>query len=177
MQAPLVTEISDPAQLIQDSVLIIRQSAILAFKYYNHATTEDEIGDICQQIILQLIEDHYRRLRLFDSRKSSFRTWLKSVARHHISNYLRQKKTLSLDELPLDSVSYPPNQEDLIILRDRNERLEAILGKLSTRDQQIIRLLCFEGRSAIDVARIMRMTVGSVYWHKHNIIKRLRDDY
>jgi RNA polymerase sigma factor (sigma-70 family) len=176
MQAPLSPEISDPTQLIQDSVLIIRQAAILTFKRYNHATTEDEISDICQQIILQLIEDQYRRLRLFDSRKASFRTWLKYVARHHISNYLRQKKTLSLDDLPLDSLSYPAHQEDLIILRDRNERLEASLSKLRTRDQQIIRLLCLEGRPAIDVARTMRMTVGSVYWHKHRIIKRLRGE-
>jgi RNA polymerase sigma factor (sigma-70 family) len=176
MPAGLSKEISDPTQLIQDSVQIIRQTALVTFRHYNHATTEDEISDICQQIILRLIEDQYRRLRLFDSRKSSFRTWLKYVARHHISNYLRQKKTLSLDDLPLDSVSYPANQEDLIILRDRNERLEAILGKLRTRDQQIIRLLCLEGRPAIDVARIMRMTVGSVYWHKNRIMKRLRDD-
>lgn len=177
MQAAPSPKIVDLAKLIQDSVPLIRQSTVLAFKHYNYATSQDEISDICQQIILQLIEDHYRRLRLFDSRKASFPTWLKSVARHHISNYiLRQRKTLSLDELPFDSVSCPPNQEESIILRDRDERLEAILGKLRTRDQQLIRLLCIDGRSAVDVARIMRMKVGSVYWRKHQILKRLRDN-
>jgi len=176
MQAAPSSKIADLAKLIQDSVPLIRQSTVLAFKYYNYATNEDEISDICQQIILRLIEDHYRRLRLFDSSKASLPTWLKSVARHHISNYiLRKRKTLSLDDLPFDSVSCPPNQEESIILRDRDERLEAILGKLCTRDQQLIRLLCLEGRPAVDVARIMRMKVGAVYWHKHHILKRLRD--
>jgi len=178
VQAVPPSEINDPTQLIQDSVITIHLSAVRAFRYYNYATDEDEISDICQQVSLLLIEDNYRRLRLFDRRKSSLQTWLKSVVRHHISNYIRgQRKTLSLDELPSESLSYPPTQEDLIILRERNEKLGAILSRLSTRDQQFIRLLYFEGLSAIDVARVMRINVDLVYWHKHTIIKRLKDSY
>jgi RNA polymerase sigma-70 factor, ECF subfamily len=178
VQVVLPREISDPAQLIQDSVISIHQSAVRAFRYYSYATDEDEISDICQQITLLLIEDNFRRLRLFDRRKSSLQTWLKSVVRHHISNYIRrQRKTLSLDELPPESLSYPPAQEDLIILKERNEKLEAILSRLSTRDQQVIRLLYFEGLSAIDVARVMRINVDLVYWHKHIIIKKLKVSY
>ena len=164
------------AQLIQDTILIIRQTAVRAFKYYNYSVDEDEVSDICQQIMLLLIEDHHRRLRLFDSRKSCLQTWLNSVVRHHISNYIRrQRKTLSLDELPPGSVTCPPTQEDFIILKDRNRRLEANLGKLSKRDQRIIQLIYIEGLSAMEVASEMRIKVGLVYWLKHRIIKRLRD--
>lgn len=141
MQAALSIKISGLAQLIQDSILIIRQTAERAFKYYNYAVNEGEISDICQLIMLLLIENHQRRLRLFDNRKSCFQTWFNSLVRHHISNYIhRQRKTLTLGKLAPESLNYPPTQEDLIILRYRNQRLEANRGKLSKRYQQIIRL-------------------------------------
>ena len=176
MQTTASTKLNDHARLIEDSALIIRKSVARSFRYYYYATDKDEIDDICQQILLLLIEDSHRRLRLFDSQKSSFQTWLNSIVRHHISNYIhRRRETMSLDEIDPESVSSPPTQEHLVILRDRSRRLEATLTRLSKRDQQIIQLLYIEELSAIDVARIMRIKVGLVYWHKHAVIKRLRN--
>ena len=139
-------------------------------EYWIHEDLVEELGG---QIILLLLEDDYRRLRTFDSDKSSFRTWLTTVIEHHVSHYLqRQKSEESLDDLPFDRLSCPPVQETTLLAEERRAMLRSAIETLPLRQKQLIKLVLAETPTR-EIARRMNLKPESVHRNKYEIIQKL----
>jgi RNA polymerase sigma factor (sigma-70 family) len=164
-----------PEQLVNALLKGIVNAVRKAFHLYLYPASPEEIEDNCQQIILLLIDDDYRRLCSYDSDKSSFQTWLTIVVRHHISNYIqRQKKMSSIDDLSPDSLISQPSQEATLILESERQILQEVINQLSQREQELLEFFFKERLTVEEVAIRMGMKVNSVYRRKHAVIQKIR---
>jgi RNA polymerase sigma factor (sigma-70 family) len=159
---------------IEDLMPDIRKAVYLACILHKHQVSREDAEDFCQQIMFLLVEDDYRRLRSFNER-SSFNTWLNTVARHHLSRHLRlEKRAQSLEEISLDLFIYEPAQEERIIYAERRELLQNALSRISKRQRQLYELLCRDELTSSDIAGLMGIEAGSIRRRKHALIKELR---
>ena len=124
---------------------------------------DEDVENVYQGVLLGLCDRDAHRLKLFQGR-SSFRTWVTSVAVRFALNYIRTEKrkgslrTLALDgsatELP-DRVLLPEDAEE-------RERLHRALEKIPPREKLILKLFYFDGLSYRMIAEIMKIPVNSV---------------
>jgi RNA polymerase sigma factor (sigma-70 family) len=140
----------------------------------HHRSANDEVGDLCQQIIVLLMDNDFRRLRSFDYR-SSRRTWLTAVVRNHVINHLRrQKPTVSLNDLRADAASYQAMQDQRLIAQEQRESLRAASTKLTKRELELFELCYVADLSTGEIAEKMGIKPQSVRRRKHALVKKLQ---
>src|SRR5262249_51155867 len=96
---------------IEDIFQIVLSVARRACHTLGHYPDRMELDDLGQRIILLLMKNDYSTLRSFNH-ESSQQTWLYTIARRYIAEYLRErKKFVGLETLPADSFIAQPDQE------------------------------------------------------------------
>ena len=99
--------------------------------------------------------------------ENSFAAWLFRIARNSISNFYRQTErwqTVPLDELPdLQAHSLLPS--DLILQKEKFERLRQLINTLTPRQQEIITLRFFGGLRNQEIAEILGIDERTVSAH------------
>jgi RNA polymerase sigma factor (sigma-70 family) len=145
------------------------------FSRLHHRSPYDEVPDLCQQIVVLLMENDFHRLRSFDH-LSSQRTWLTAVVRNHVINYLqRQKPIVSLDEFPDDAISCPAMEEQKLIAQEQRDRLQAALRKLTRRELELFDLCYVAELNTAEIAAKMSIKLQSVRRRKHSLVKKLQE--
>ena len=140
----------------------------------HHRSANDEVGDLCQQVTVLLLENDFRRLRSFDYR-SSRRTWLTAVVRNYVMNHVRrQKPTVSLNDLRADVRSYPAMQDQRLIAQEQSESLRAASTKLTKRELELFELCYVADLSTGEIAEEMGIKLQSVRRRKHALVKKLQ---
>jgi RNA polymerase sigma-70 factor (ECF subfamily) len=142
-----------------------------------------DADDLCQQLLLKLLD----KLRTFVYDPSrSFRSWLKTVARHAVSDFVRQRvekvegsgdnligRLLAGMEAPRDLAQQLEEQFDLDLLevaRSRaRQRVKPATWKLFVES-------AVDGLPAAEVAQMNRVTVDQVYVIKRRVMKMLREE-
>jgi RNA polymerase sigma factor (sigma-70 family) len=166
----------DVERLIIELLPVIHGAVRYSCRVYGHHTNQDEIRDLCQDAVLLLIENDYRRLRSFANR-SSLETWLYTVVRHNVKLYLRklrlQKPTVSVDDLPQGALVYQPIQEETLIEEDERKALRAIIIALPERKRRLMKLALRELKPE-EIAKELEIKVSSVYRQKSVLFKELR---
>jgi len=105
------------------------------------------------------MDDDFRRLRSFDH-ASSQRTWLTTVVRNHVINFLqRHKTTVSLNDVSPDAIVYSARQEETVYEREQRESLQAAITHLSKRELRLFELCYVFGWSTVDIAEAMGIKV------------------
>ena len=129
--------------------------------------------DDAEEIMLDTFAVAASRTTRFDGR-SSFKTWLYSIARKLAVTRLRKKRLriVSLD----DSFAKRPDVDALegefqLLQSERKRELYQSLAQLHPNYQQVLYLLYVEQISAKEVARIMHRTTKQIY----NLTQRGRD--
>ncbi len=144
-----------------------------AFLRYRGRIRRDELDDFSQQIILKLIEDDCRRLRLFNY-SFSFKTWLQRVVDHYVYKYLyRQKQAESSDEVDQGALVYSPPQDRDIYAAEQRKLLFRALGKLSEQERLLYRLCFVFEQDARKVSTIFKINVKNVYKRKETLVLKL----
>ncbi len=141
---------------------------------YQHYPTDEDIERFSQRMILLLLEDDFRRLRSFEQR-SSFHTWLQTLANHYVSRFLRhERRLMALDELPADFSHQAPTQDDEIWEMEKMKLLDKATKRLTKRERQLLALLRQDGLTSADIAQKMRIKTESVYRAKNELITKLQ---
>ncbi len=174
MTAVASSQAPDLRQAIESLLPEILIAVHTSFRRYHHRSAKEEIDDLCQQVVVSLMEDDFRRLRSF-CHASSRRTWLTVVVRNHVINYLeRQKPTVSLNDLPADSMGYPPLEEERLIAREQRDGLRMAVTKLTKREIELFELFYVTEYSTAEIATKMGIKLQSVRRRKHALVKKLR---
>jgi RNA polymerase sigma-70 factor (ECF subfamily) len=138
--------------------------------------SEDE-REIYSNLIVQLLSNDKRKLRSFDpSRGSRLGTWLGLLATHAAYDYLRSLRR-EVPRVPLteaDTTCYEgASPYEQVERKQRRSMVERMMGRLSDKDQQFVKLYFNRGMSPEAVASAMQISVKTVYSKKHKIQSRL----
>jgi RNA polymerase sigma factor (sigma-70 family) len=140
---------------------------------YRGRIPQDELDDFSQQIILKLIEDDCRRLRLFNH-NFSFKTWLQAVVNHHVYKCLcRRKQAGSINEVDREALIYSPPQDLDIYSAEQRKLLFRALGMLSEQERLLYQLCFVFEQDARETASVFKINVKNVYKRKETLILKL----
>lgn len=133
--------------------------------------------DLTQDIFMSVFQGLYS----FDSKKSSFRTWLYRIASNKITDYYRSKAHKSkLLEIPLDELeSEIPDDSDLLEQISQKESVRKIMEIISSYELSWIRIFqmkCFEERTFSEIAEILNLPENTVKSRWYAMMKRLRKE-
>ena len=124
--------------------------------------------DIAQDVFFTA----YRKLASFDPARSSFSTWLFTIARNKSLNVLRKKRVLSMGELPERADSREPS--DNMARKEFFEKLDRELQALPSRQRRAFVLAEFEKLPYEQIAQIEGVRIGTVKSRINRAKKRLR---
>jgi RNA polymerase sigma-70 factor (ECF subfamily) len=140
--------------------------------------SEDDAADLVQDVLLVLV----KRLPEFQyDRNQSFHRWLYAVMLNLWRDRAKRKPLIqpAIGDVKLD----PPVPDDLdsFIEREYRDQLAQQAWSILQADFEpdtvgIFQALVMEGRSAAEVARSFRMSVGAVYATKCRVLSRLRKE-
>ena len=134
-------------------------------KIYN----QTEVEDIVQTVFLKV----YGNLDKYDETKASLSTWIYTITRNTVYDYLKEKRdhpTLELTDNTVDSAEEP---DDSLLNKEALEELACALEKLPQNQQDIIILLYYKNLDRKKVAEIFGMTYGQLRYLHDKAINRL----
>lgn len=153
--------------------------------FYRKRGLQDADAADLTQAVLQTVAVTAGRLN-YDPARGSFRSWLFTIARNEQYDFMgRRRRHLgvggdgSLDEL-IDSV---PAREEEAAQWEREYQLriyawaaERVRRCVDHTTWEAFRLTAVEGRSGVEVADALGMSVGAVYVAKSRVLARLRHE-
>lgn len=140
---------------------------------------EADAADLTQ-IVLAVVSEAIRRLD-YDARQGSFRGWLLTVTRNHLSKYLaRERRQPHGHDAMLNEVPAPPEDEALWDEEYKRQRFrwasDRVREEVEAASWQAFWRTAVEGQSAADVAKALGMSVGAVYTAKSRVLDRIRKE-
>jgi len=155
----------------EEATAILLEERLLLTAFINvvarsHHLAEDVFQDICVRALV--------RKECFESREHLL-NWARLSGRNRVINVLRSCDTKCelLDETTMEvlAASWPSRQNcDLSRPRDL---LSQCLKELTPKNQEMIRLRYFEGRTGSEVARLMGRKLATIYQAMARIHKTL----
>ena len=123
----------------------------------------EDIEDLAAEVLLQLVARDYAVLRQFRG-QSSLATYLTVVARRICVHELAQRMAAREVQPPTDGgkeldVEEPPKAE---VGLESLEEVQTLLGKLPSRDREVVRLYYLEGRTYEEICTELNIPVNSI---------------
>jgi RNA polymerase sigma-70 factor (ECF subfamily) len=129
---------------------------------------KESCEDIAQEVFLAA----YKKLTSFDRARSSFSTWLFTIARNKSLNELKRKKPPSISELP--ERSNPHNPSDDMAKKEFYVRLDKTLQALPSGQRRAFVLAEFEKLPYAEIAQIEGTRLGTIKSRINRAKKKLR---
>ena len=112
---------------------------------------------------------------LFDPKKSSGASWVYTVARNYRIDYLRKGNRLILDsDDPTFVPDLPLSSFQVLIKHEKENRVRAVLQKLSFEKKQLLMAAFFEGLSHAELAKKFGSPLGTIKSRLRLIYESLR---
>jgi RNA polymerase sigma factor (sigma-70 family) len=148
--------------------LVVKYSPRLYGLVYNMTSNHEDTNDLLQDIFSKA----YKAIRGFRG-KSSFYTWIHSIAVNMTLNFLKKRGrrfNLSLDDvdasvqndkefLELTATSSPVREADLSELQ---RRLNEAMMKLSEEHRAVVTMFHIQGMPHAEISKILRVSEGTV---------------
>lgn len=138
----------------------------------------EQAKDTTQEIFIKV----WKNLKNFDIEKSQFKTWLFTIARNTVTDYLRKKKSISFsalgeEKLFEETLEDPSPLPDEIFqkLQDKNV-LAGILDEIRPQYKEIIILYYQEDMTFKEIGEVLEKplnTVKSYHFRAMKILKEL----
>ena len=120
---------------------------------------DSDAEEITQEVMAIL----WRKASLYDSKKSSGASWVYTVARNYRVDFLRKGKKLLLDR---DDPTFVPDLAlssfQLLMKHERQNRVRAVLQRLSVEKKQLLMAAFFEGLSHAELAIKFGSPLGTI---------------
>lgn len=154
----------------QDRELIYTQfydkvSRFVRSKIYNQIDVED----IVQNVFLKV----YSNLDQYDVTKASLSTWIYTITRNTVYDYLKDKRDHPVLELIDNKVDSAEEPDDLLLNNEALEELACALEKLPQKERDVIILIYYYGKPKTEVAKILDITYGQLRYLHDKALSRL----
>jgi RNA polymerase sigma factor (sigma-70 family) len=148
--------------------LVVKYTPRLYGLIYNMTSNHEDTNDLLQDVFAKA----YKAIRGFRG-KSSFYTWIHSIAVNMTLNFLKKRSRryhLSLDDvdasiqndkefLELTATSSPVREADLSELQ---RRLNEAMMKLSDEHRAVVTMFHIQGMPHAEISKILRVSEGTV---------------
>jgi RNA polymerase sigma-70 factor (ECF subfamily) len=131
---------------------------------------EQEAEDLTQEIFLKV----FRAIEGFDSRRASFPTWLRRVARNHVVDYYRcsrkDRMTVSIDEeLPRleQGPGYDTAPHERVERSERQAVIQKALNQIPPDLRRAVVLRDLQGLGYTEVSRVLGVPSGTAKSRVH----------
>lgn len=137
----------------------------------------DNVSDVVQEVFIKV----WKNIKKFDREKANFKTWIFTIARNTITDYLRKKKNISFSSFDNEEENFAENLEDksilpneaLIKLEDRN-LLNDLLNKLPIHYREVLILYYQEEMTFNEIGQLLKKPLNTVKSYHHRALIALR---
>ena len=157
--------------------LVVRFSPRLYGLIYNMTASHEDTNDLLQDVFAKA----YRSIRGFQG-KSSFYTWMHTIAVNMTINFLKKRnrrKTMSLDDVDNGILNDPDfiaatsngDPSHSANLGELQKKLNESMLKLSHKHRAVVTMFDIQGMPHAEIAKILKISEGTVrsrlfYAHK-----------
>ena len=161
----------------QDSFrLLVEKYTPSIYNFSVRFVGKDNAPDIVQEVFIKA----WKSIKKFDIKKASFKTWIFTITRNTVTDYLRKKKNIPFSSLEADGESFPENIVDETILPDEalaklqdNELLNNALDKLSKDYKEVLVLYYQEEMTFNDIGFLIGKPMNTVKSYHYRALKIL----
>lgn len=144
---------------------------------FTRVTSDHDVDEVYARFCFELLANDRKKLRAFDPEKGGrLGTWVGLLAKNATYDYLRRLKRDRVCEPLPESDTLKADSEspfEQVVLQQRAALTSATLRRLSDRDRQFVELYFAEGMEAEEIAKLMNISVKTVYTKRHKITARL----
>ena len=142
------------------------------FNFALRLTNKNDAPDMVQDIFIKA----WKNIKKFDSKKASFKTWIFTIAKNTITDFLRKKRSILFTEV---EESFSENIPDENLLPDEAlqkledvETLNKILEKLHPNYREVLILHYQEELTFEEIGHILNKPLNTVKsYHRRAIIE------
>lgn len=132
-------------------------------------------NDITQDVFIKV----WKNIKKFDSKRANFKTWIFTITRNTITDYLRKKKMIPFSTLDKEDELFEDSIEDEAILPSEalarledKELLNNILDKIPENYREILVLHYQEEMTFDEIGKILGKPLNTVKsYHRRALIK------
>ena len=132
---------------------------------------QTEAEDIVQTVFLKV----YSNLDKYDETKASLSTWIYTITRNTVYDYLKEKRDHPVLELIENTEESEEKTDDSILNQEALEELACALQKLPQNQRDIIILIYYHGKPKTEVAKILDITYGQLRYLHDKALSRLKE--
>jgi RNA polymerase sigma-70 factor, ECF subfamily len=139
--------------------------------------SQEDVREIYSNVVVNLLHRDKHKLRTFDpSRGSKLGSWIGLIAINTAYDYLRSVSRQPSSGSMAEAAERPAIEEcpfERVVAREQLSQLAQTLGGFSERDRLFVSLYYIEERDPEEIAKIMGISVKTVYTKKHKLRSRL----
>jgi RNA polymerase sigma factor (sigma-70 family) len=141
--------------------------------------TEDDIGDLRNEVFIKLFDRGCRRLRQYrEELGHGLAGWIALIANRTVLNYLRKKGFNSLSRkntrVSIEEILDLRHKKNSLEVMEERRLIQDAMEKLPSRDRLVLKLHYYHELSLPEVASLIHTSVGATYTIKSRAIERLR---
>ena len=130
---------------------------------YRFTGRSEDAEDLTQEIFIKV----FRTLKSYDPLQAKFATWVNRISRNHLVDHYRRTRgdrvtSVLDDQVPITDASPGGNPESSVESRERRERLQAGLSKLSPDLREAVILRDLQDLDYAEIAQILQIPEGTV---------------
>jgi RNA polymerase sigma factor (sigma-70 family) len=130
---------------------------------YRFTGRSEDAEDLTQEVFIKI----FRTLKSYDPLQAKFATWINRIARNHLVDHYRRTRgdrvTSTLEEqMPIPDGSSRADPASSVESRERRERLQAGLGKLSPDLREAVILRDLQDLDYAEIAQVLEVPEGTV---------------
>ena len=150
------------------------------YNFTARLTDKEIANDIVQEVFIKV----WKKIDHFDSQKSSFKTWIFTIARNTTIDFLRKKKLINFTSLEndTDSLSFASSIKDETLLPDEilqklqdSELLSEKIESLLPQHKTVLILHYQEELTFSEIGKILNKPLNTVKSYHHRAIIKLRE--
>lgn len=138
----------------------------------------DQAFDITQDVFLKV----WKNIKKFNKNKSSFKTWIFTITRNTVTDYLRKRKMILFSSLDTEEEIFADTLEDQALVQDEElskiedvNLLNSLLEKIPNNYKEVLVLHYQEDMTFDEIGKLLGKPLNTVKSYHRRALSLLRE--